>query len=147
MLFANVCAGFIRSCYGECFLRRFFFLVFPWCLVTWGVLAWLVSLLCTRLGLLRCASCWTCPLGGGRWGHYLCNLWGEYFKIHKTAYMYCWEWWGFLMWKPCMLALAGQPSLHGYCACMVYWNEGKSGEIAGKNNIRPLFSPFWGFSV
>ena len=38
-----------------------------------------------------------------------------------------------------MLALVGQPSLHGYYACMVYWNKGHSGEIAGKNNIRPLF--------
>ena len=49
----------------------FFFLVF-WFLLgvlcIWGVLAWLVSLFCTRLGLLRCASCWTRPLGGGRWG-------------------------------------------------------------------------------
>ena len=43
-------------------------------LCTWGVLALLVSLLCTRLGLLRCASCWTRPLGGGRWRHYLCNF-------------------------------------------------------------------------
>ena len=24
-----------------------------------------------------CVSCRTCPLGGGRWEHYLCNLWGE----------------------------------------------------------------------
>ena len=51
-----------------------------WCLLgvlcIWGVLALLSSLLCTRLGLLRCASCWTRPLGGGRWRHYLCNLWG-----------------------------------------------------------------------
>ena len=38
-----------------------------------------------------------------------------------------------------MLALAGQPSLHGYYACMVYWNKGHSGEIAGINNMRPLF--------
>ena len=51
----------------------FWFLLGVLCI--WGVLAWLVSLLCTRLGLLRCASR---PLGGGRWGHYLCNLWGEY---------------------------------------------------------------------
>ena len=54
-------------------------------LCAWRVLALLVSLLCTRLGLLRCASCWTRPSGGGRWRHYLCNLWGEYFKIHKNC--------------------------------------------------------------
>ena len=45
-------------------------------LCTWRVLALLVSLLCTRLGLLRCASYWTCPPGGVQWRHYLCNLWG-----------------------------------------------------------------------
>ena len=32
--------------------------------------------------------------------------------------------------------LSGQPSLHGYYACMVYWHLG---EIAGGNSIRPLF--------
>ena len=57
-------------------------------LCIWGVLALLVSLLCTRLWFHRCASYWTCPLGGGRWEHYLCNLWGEYLKIHKVASMY-----------------------------------------------------------
>ena len=114
-------------------------------LCIWRVLALLVSLLCTRLGLLRCASCWTCPFGRVRWGHYLCNLWGEHSKIHKVANMYFVIFLRFFMWEPKMLALVGQPSLHGYYACMVYWNQGgHSGEIAGKNNIRPLFL-FLGF--
>ena len=99
----------------------FWFLLGVLCI--WGVLALLVSLLCTRLGLLRCASCWTRPLGGGRWEHYLCNLWGEYLKIHKTAYMYCG--------KPYMLALAGQPSLHGYYAHRFIEIKEHFGEIAG----------------
>ena len=73
----------------------FWFLLGVLCI--WGVLALLVSLLCTRLGSLRCASCWTCPLGGSRWRHYLCNLWGEYFKIHKTACMYYGSFLGFFM--------------------------------------------------
>ena len=51
----------------------FWFLLGVLCI--WEVPVLLGSLLCTRLGLLRCASCWTRPLGGGRWGHYLCNLW------------------------------------------------------------------------
>ena len=50
----------------------FWFLLGALCI--WRVLALQVSLLCTRLGLHRCASCWTRPLGGGRWEHYLCNL-------------------------------------------------------------------------
>ena len=39
MVFANVCAGFIRSCYGECFQWCFLgFLVSSWCLVHMGSL-------------------------------------------------------------------------------------------------------------
>ena len=73
---------------GIRFFRAFWFLLGVLCI--WRVLVFLASLLRARFGLLRCASCWTRPLGGGRWGHYLCNLWGEYFKVHKTACMYSW---------------------------------------------------------
>ena len=100
----------------------FWFLLGVLCI--WGVLVFLGSLLCTRFGLLRCASCWTRPLGGGRWGHFFCNLWGEHFKVHKTADRYLGFCICFTMWKPYMLASVGQPSLHGYYACMVYWNKG-----------------------
>ena len=100
----------------------FWFLLGALCI--WRVLALLGSLLCTRLGLLRCASCWTRPLGGGRWGHYLCNLWGDYLNVHKTAYKHLGMYVGFLMWEPYMQASAGQPSLHGNDACMVYWTKG-----------------------
>ena len=49
-----------------------------------GVLALLVlTLVCARFGFQRCASCWTRPWGGGRWGHYLCYLW-ESAGQHKT---------------------------------------------------------------
>ena len=52
------------------------------------------------------------------------------------------------MGEPYMLALEGQPSLHGNYAWMVYWaNGGTSGEIAGKNNGKTSFSPSLGFSV
>ena len=48
-----------------------------------GVLALLViSLVCTRFGIQSCASCWTRPVGGGRWGHYLCYP-GESAGQHK----------------------------------------------------------------
>ena len=68
---------------------------------------------------------------------------GEYLKLHKIAYMNLWLRWGFMMWKPYMLAIVGQPSLHGSYACMVYWAQGGTlGEFAGINNVRPLFSPF-----
>ena len=38
-----------------------------------------------------------------------------------------------------MLALAGQPSLHGYIACVFFGLRGHFGEIAGKYKVRPLF--------
>ena len=37
-----------------------------------------------------------------------------------------------------MLALAGQPRLHGYDACMVYWARGALWRLAGRNKVRPL---------
>ena len=50
-------------------------------LCIWRVLAWLVCpLLCTGLG-----SCWTRPLGGGRWGHYLCDLRGDCWAARESA--------------------------------------------------------------
>ena len=102
----------------------------------------LVSLLCARLGLLRCASCSTRPLGGGRWGHYLCNLWGEYLKVHKTACKYFGMYVGFFIWKPHTVALAGQPSLHGYDACMVYWTKGAFRRNCRQKYGDTFFSPY-----
>ena len=143
MLFANVCAGYISSCFGECCYWRFFwaswFLLGALCI--WGVLALLVSLLCARLGFPRCASCWTRPLGGGRWGHYLCNLRGEYLTVHRIAYM-CFGIRGYSVKRePCVLALVGRPSLHGYYACMVYWNKGALRRNCRQKYGETSFSP------
>ena len=126
-----------------------FFLFLLGVLCFWGVLVFLGSLSCTRLGLHWCASCWTRPLGGGRCGHYLCDLQGEYLKIHNTAYNYLGIYVGFMMWEPYMLASAGQPSLRGFYACMVYWNKGHSGEIVRLKQRETSFSRnptkhFWG---
>ena len=49
------------------------------------------------------------------------------------------------MWKPYMLALAGQPSLHGYYACMVYWNKGALRRNCRQKQYKTSFSPFWVF--
>ena len=72
-------------------------------LCVWGLLVFLGSLLRTGLGLHWCASCWTRPLGGGRWEHYLCNLWGENLKVHKTADKYLGICVCSMMWKPYIL--------------------------------------------
>ena len=57
-------------------------------LCAWGVLALLASLLHTRLGFLRCASCWTRLLDVVQWGHYLWNHWRECQAAHKIAFHY-----------------------------------------------------------
>ena len=121
----------------------FWFLLGVLCI--WGVLVLLVSLLCTRVGLLRCASCWTRPLGGGRWGHYLRDLWGEHLKIHKVASMKRVSVLRFFIWEPYMLASVGQPSLHGNCACMVYWTKGALRRNCRHKQCKTSFSPFWVF--
>ena len=74
MLFANVCAGFIRSCYGEFWEWHFFgFLASLLCLVCWGIASFArlpfahrtwIPLVC----LLLDTSLWRCsvealPLG------------------------------------------------------------------------------------
>ena len=145
MLFANVCAGFISCCYGECGFWRFcaFFWLLLGTVCVWGVLVLLFSLLCAGFGLHRCASCWTRPGGGGRWEHYLCNLWGECLTVHKTACMYLGIREHFVNWKPCMLALAGQPSLHGYDACMDCWTKGALRRISRHKQCETSFSTFW----
>ena len=63
MLFANVCAGFIRSCCGVCGERRFLgFLGVPFFLFVWEVPALSVyPFMCTVPGPRRCAYRWTPP--------------------------------------------------------------------------------------
>ena len=79
--------------------------------------------------------------GGGRWGHYLCNLWEEYLKVHKTAYKFLGICVGFMMWEPYVPASVGQPSLHGYYACMVYWTKGALRRICRQKQSETSFSP------
>ena len=135
----------------------FWFLLCALCI--WGVVVLVVSLLCTRLGLLRCASCWTRPLGEGRWVYYLCNLLEEHLKIHKKKfYGYLCGFMEDCIWKPYVLASAGQPSLHGYDACMVYLVNRAFRRTCRQNFRKTSFSPifvflfsqnstvrFWGF--
>ena len=47
----------------------------------------------------------------------------------------------FLGWKPYMLALVGQPSLHGYYACMVFWNKGALWRNCRLKKCKTSFSP------
>ena len=73
--------------------------------------------------------------------HSLCDLCGECLAAHKTAQKnYCGTGGSFIEGKPHMLALAGQPQsplviLHAWFIGI----KRHSGEIAGKNMVRPLF--------
>ena len=46
-----------------------------------------------------------------------------------------------------MLASAGQPSLHGYDACMIYWVKGALRRSCGQKYCKTSFFSFFGFSV
>ena len=46
-----------------------------------------------------------------------------------------------------MLASAGQPSLQGFDACMVYWNKEALWRNCRLKQRETPFSPFWVFSV
>ena len=50
---------------------------------------------------------------------------------------------GFMVWEPFMLASAGQPSLHGYDACMVYWTKGALWRNCRQKQRKTSFSPFF----
>ena len=99
-----------------------------------------IPLLCTRLGLLRCASCWTRPVGGGLWGHYLCYPWVVCWAAQKTAcqkYVWISTFHGF---KPEMPALVGPPSLHSFDAFLVYWVQGASRRDCRQQQSETSFS-------
>ena len=66
-------------------------------------------------------------------------------KFIKVAFIYVGSFFGFFMWEPYMLALVGQPSLHGYYACMVYWNKGAPWRTCRQKQNKTSFSPFWVF--
>ena len=133
------CAAFISSCYEERNFRRFLgSLTSARCLVhlestsvpglpvvykTW------VTLVCLLLDT---------PFGR----HHLCNLWGECLAAHKTACKYFAAQVEFMMWKPHMLASAGQPSLNGYYACVVYWHMGALRRTCRQKHGKTSFSPF-----
>ena len=126
----------VACCLPTCARFFFLFLVWSWwrkevfglfgfSLVSCAALL-VITLVCTRLGFQRCASCWTCPWGGGRWGHYICYPWGVWWAAQNTASRIDDGFCDFACIKLYMLALVGRESLHSYDACMVYWVQGAS---------------------
>ena len=136
-MFTNLCERFIRSGYREFGVQLFLgFLVSSLCFVHAGGLGvgFFTSWCVQDLGLVVCLS-GSRPLGVDRLGHYLLDHWEESTAVHNTTFpsgvWVCFFLGFFLDWKPYMLALAGQSSLHGHEACMIFGLKGHSGEIAG----------------
>ena len=76
MLFANVCAGFIRSRYGEFWKWHFLvFLASLLCLVCLGDASFAGRPFAHKTWVTWCASCWTRLFGVVRRVHCLCNHW------------------------------------------------------------------------
>ena len=57
-------------------------------------------------------------------GDILCVTLGEFSGLHKNAPVFLGGGSDPICMVPYMLALAGQPSLYGYYACMVFWVKG-----------------------
>ena len=119
VLLANVCAGFIRPCYGVGRERRVLgFWVLLGILCVWCQLCWFIPSCPQDPG--RHAP----PLGGGRWGHFLRDPRRVDWFAQKCPIFVQGHGSDSICVMPCMLASVGQPSLQGYDACMVYWIKG-----------------------
>ena len=107
---------------GVCCFWTFWFLLCALCMLEVLGLVFLPPSVYKAWVLLVCLF-GSRPLGVDQLGHYLLDHWEESMAVHNTAKLfgdglcYCLF---FLGWKPYMLALVGQPSLHGYYACMVF---------------------------
>ena len=83
-------------------------------LCIWKVLTLLIlPLISAGLGLRRCHYRWTRPSGGGRWGHYLCDLWGVHWCAQRCALSVQEVGSNSTVKMLYVLALVGLPSLHG----------------------------------
>ena len=151
MLFANVCAWFVGFCYGEAVLGLFFLFFLGFFLV-----------FCAYGEYWSCWSpCYAQDLGYSGVPHAGHALWAEVgggttfatsrektFKSMGPVPSFFWIYQGLLTRGPYMLALAGQPSLHGSNAYLVFYGlKGHLGEIAGRKMVRPLFLLFQFFCL
>ena len=99
-------------------------------------------LMFTRLGSRRCAYRWTRPLGGGWRGYSLRDPWGVHWFAEKCAHFLQGSGSDPINVVPYMLASPGQPSLHGYDACMVLWVKGAFWINSRQNLRKTSFSHF-----
>ena len=154
VLVANLRAEFIRCCCESCGERRFW--VFSGCSERFcaygvrggeGTQALSLHPHLYRVGLRKCAYRRTRPLGGGRRGHHLRDLRGVHWCAQKFARYFLVNGSNSISKMTHMQALAGQPSLHGYYACMVCWVKEAPRRNCRQNICETSFSPVRVFSV
>ena len=122
-----------------------FFFASSWCFVHMETGSFAGLPVMYKTWVIWCASYWARPLGVVWFGHYFHNLLGECLAAHKFAYQFFelfQVYGGFMHEKSYVLALAGQPSLHGYDACMIYWAKGALRRNCGQKYGKTSFSPF-----
>ena len=138
MLFANVCAGFISSCYGERSFRHFLgaFWLLLGVLCIWKILVLLVC--CVQdlgyVGVPPAGHALWAEVGGGITFVTSRENASQFMKRSVSILGFFRD---FIDGEPYMLASAGQPSLHGNEACMVYWTKG-----ALRRNRRQRYARF-----
>ena len=135
----------LRGNFGSGGFWAFMFLFSALCILGGSGFAGLHQL-CTGLGSRWCASCWTRPWalsGGGITFVTLESKRGSSQHSH-AFFFYCFFRVGDVSryGKPCMLSLAGQPSLLGYDAFMVCRIKGTLRGICRQKHCKTSFSPF-----
>ena len=104
-----------------------------------------VGFFCSRLGSCWCAFSGSRPLGVAWLGHCQLDHLEVNLAVHNTTFLFG-DWvyfsWGlFLSLTPYLLALVGQPGLHGYYAYMVFWVKGASWRNCRRKECKTSFSP------
>ena len=139
MLFANVCAGFISSCYGDFGSWRLFVFCFFGLLLSalciWRVPAWLAYPLVCRAWVSKMCLLLDTPFGRrsggeGGGGHYLCYPWEFAAQLIKLS--------GIFM---RLVIVSQMGSRICWPSCRVSWVKGALWRICRQKHGKTSFSP------
>ena len=139
MLSANVCARFVCYCYGELLFGVLVHMEGAgFARFSTHVYSTLVTGVCLSLDT---------PFGRRSVGHSLRDSRGAFWVAHKCAQFFQGHGSDPVDVMPYLLAFEGQPSLHGYFACMVFWAKGAFWRNCRQNLRKTSFPRFWVFSA
>ena len=143
MLFANVCAGFISSCYGELWdWHSLGFCASLWCLVHMESASFASLPFCVQglgyIGVLPAGHALWAEIGGG----ITFVTFGETaWQLIKLPFSVLGLRLNFGCGSHFCSPLWGRPSLHGSDACMIYWNNGALRRNCRQKFCKTSFSP------